>query len=327
LRALSPDLLLCPLRVGPGASLRICSAGILAVVALVLPAVSDADSATAHRFARPVSIRVVHVWQAACGAEEVVDPSRCLNIDYVVAHGREDGTVDHDSETYPLDPRFVERVAADFGEYAAIALREADSAIDEVGLLEDAELRPAAQRCQQMIQRAVHYRVQPHVRLPLGVEHRVAQVAELFHARTRQPLVITSGTRTPEEQATAMYLKLVLGANLRQLYRKWEAAQEIKRAYDGGWSKRMRRRQIIAAMAAVIREQMQRGVYVSPHLKAGAVDVRSRTLRAGAKAAFERAVASFTGLRLLREEKIPPHFHLEVEVQPPPETVTAASAR
>jgi hypothetical protein len=305
---------------------RARGAAVLAVVALVLPRASRADSVTAHRFARPVSIQALHVWEAACGATEDVPP-RCLNVDYVVAHRREDGTVDNDSQTYPLDPRFAEHLTADFGEYAAIALREADAAIEHLGLLEDADLRPAAQRCQQMIQRWVHYRVQAHARLPLGVEHRVAQVAALFHAHTRQVLVITSGTRTPEEQASAMYLKLVLGASLRKLYRKWEAAQEIKRAYDAGWSRRLRRRQIIAAMATVIREQMQRDVYVSPHLKAGAVDVRSRTLRTRAKAAFERAVASFTGLRLLREEKIPPHFHLEVEVQPPAESATAASAR
>ena len=150
------------------------------------------------------------------------------------------------------------------------------------------------------------------MRLTVPVEHRVSQLADHFFAKARRELVITSGTRSPEEQATAMYLKLILRSDLRRLYRKWEAAQEIKRAYSAGWTKRLRRPQIIAAMADVIRAQMKEGIYVSPHLKAGAVDIRSRSWRAGTKAAFQRAAASFSGLRLLREEKTPPHFHLEI---------------
>jgi len=282
-----------------------------AALLLLLALPVHALDVTPLRFARPIAIDALHIWQGLCSPGES-DAPHCLNIDYAVVHRRADGTTDHDTATYPLDPLFVERVAADFGGFAPVALREADTALETMGLLEDDELRPVVERCRKEIQRTLHYRVQPHVRLTLPVEHRVSQLADHFFAKARRELVITSGTRSPEEQATAMYLKLILRSDLRRLYRKWEAAQEIKRAYSAGWTKRLRRPQIIAAMADVIRAQMKEGIYVSPHLKAGAVDIRSRSWRAGTKAAFQRAAASFSGLRLLREEKTPPHFHLEI---------------
>ena len=70
-------------------------------------------------------------------------------------------------------------------------------------------------------------------------------------------------------------------------------------------------------MTDTIREQMSRGLYVSEHLREGAVDLRSRNLRRRHKIVLERTVRELQGLKLNREERIPPHFHLQVDGHDP----------
>jgi hypothetical protein len=109
-----------------------------------------------------------------------------------------------------------------------------------------------------------------------------------------------------------MYAKLIQGVSLRRLYRKAGALQEVLQAYKASCRARLRRPEIIAAMAQVMKSQMRTGLFLSPHLKASAVDVRSRNMTSSMKAAFRRAVSFFPQMRLIREEKVPPHFHLEL---------------
>ena len=69
---------------------------------------------------------------------------------------------------------------------------------------------------------------------------------------------------------------------------------------------------MIDALADVLRAQMDRGVYVSAHLRAGAVDVRSRGMSAADKRAFVAGVEEVGGAEVI-EESTPPHFHVEIE--------------
>ena len=69
---------------------------------------------------------------------------------------------------------------------------------------------------------------------------------------------------------------------------------------------------IVAAMQAALRAQIERGVYLSAHLRAGAVDVRNTIMTAAERRAFRAAVQEVDGIRLL-EEQHPPHFHLQID--------------
>lgn len=241
-----------------------------------------------------------------------LDEEGCFNADLAVVHRTEKGVVWHDGVTYPLDRALPERIAEDFDEFAPLALHQIETAVEGSGLLDEGPSQRAARRTVRQIRRHFHYRVLPRVCLSPELELEVSRLADEFFSLARQSLTVTSGPRTPEAQAAAMYLKLVMGAPLRRLYRKLEAAQDIKKAYDQARAARKRRSEIVAAMARVIRDQMQTGVFVSPHLQGGAVDIRSRNMRPGTKTALQRAVAKFAHLRLIREEKVPPHFHLEI---------------
>jgi hypothetical protein len=63
---------------------------------------------------------------------------------------------------------------------------------------------------------------------------------------------------------------------------------------------------------AVIQKQIARGIYISAHLRAGAVDVRSRDLSRAEKKHFSSVLADMKDVQML-EEFTPPHFHLQID--------------
>jgi len=156
------------------------------------------------------------------------------------------------------------------------------------------------------------YSMLPDVEISKQVERKIAKVATVYHRRTGKPLVITSGTRGPAEQARAMYRLLTLGTDIVALYKNKSAAQEIRTLYLRGKSRREPEATIVRAMSAAIRRQITRGVYISAHLRAGAVDVRNRDMTVTERRAFKSCVAHAGGISLLEEHK-PPHFHLQIK--------------
>jgi hypothetical protein len=154
------------------------------------------------------------------------------------------------------------------------------------------------------------YDVLPGVTLADKVAARLEQIDRAFARRTREHLVVTSGTRDANRQARAMYTRLKLGADLLRLYRNKAAVQEIKQAYQAGAGKPPEA--IVAAMQAVLQGQIDRGVFVSAHLRAGAVDIRNRTMTAAQKRAFVDSAAEVGGVLVLEESK-PAHYHLQFD--------------
>lgn len=153
------------------------------------------------------------------------------------------------------------------------------------------------------------YTVADGVQLGGRMERVIARIAREFHRRTGRGIHVTSGTRSAREQARAMFHKLRRGQRLTRLYRDYDAASEIQRAY-----RRHRREgtgRCVRAMARVIRSQVQRGCYISRHLRASAADVRSRDMTRREQRIFRQVVAGFDEVSLL-QEGTPPHFHLQL---------------
>ncbi|WP_437967249.1 hypothetical protein WMF04_48175 [Sorangium sp. So ce260] len=154
------------------------------------------------------------------------------------------------------------------------------------------------------------YEVLPGVTLPAKIAAKLEQIDREYARRTREHLVITSGTRDANRQARAMFTKLRLGEDLLKLYRHKAAVQEIKKAYKASSGKPPE--QVVAAMEAVIQDQIDRGIYVSAHLRRGAVDVRNRTMSPKEKRAFLESTAEAGGV-LVIEETTPAHYHLQID--------------
>lgn len=154
-----------------------------------------------------------------------------------------------------------------------------------------------------------YFTTEQGVRLGDDVEATLERIGREYHRRTGRRLHVTSGTRTPREQAEAMYEKLQLGEQLTRTYRDFEAASEIQAAYRS--HRRHGRAACVRAIAQVIRRQLRRGCYISRHLHASAVDVRSRDMSPRQQRVFREIVAGVEGVELLQEGR-PPHFHLQM---------------
>lgn len=155
------------------------------------------------------------------------------------------------------------------------------------------------------------FTMEPGVVLSPGLRGTVAELAQAFRAAAGRSFHVTSGTRTPLEQAQAMFDKLASGGSLTGLYRDYDAARQIEQAYQR--SRRAGRVACVAEMARVVSGQIARGLYISRHLHAGAVDIRSRDMSARERRTFRSVAARRRGVRLLEEGR-PPHFHLEFPV-------------
>lgn len=152
------------------------------------------------------------------------------------------------------------------------------------------------------------YRLLPGVRLSADIKQKVKKIADKYHSDTGKTIVVTSGARPPARQAKAMYRKLEGGDDL-SVYRNKKAVAAIKKAYNDAKTAKKSETEIIKAMAEVIEEQVKKGVYISRHLRAGAVDIRSRDMSAKQKQAFRKAAKGIAKSIIL--ETIPPHFHLQ----------------
>jgi hypothetical protein len=156
------------------------------------------------------------------------------------------------------------------------------------------------------------YQTLPEVTLSPEVERKIARIAEAYHRRTGKELVLTSGTRDVARQAEAMYELLRLGTDLSKLYRNRAAARELSDTFRAAQAARKGAKQAIAELERVLSAQVARGTYVSAHLRAGAVDVRSRGMSVADKRAFVAGVEEVGGAEVI-EEMEPPHFHLELD--------------
>ena len=154
------------------------------------------------------------------------------------------------------------------------------------------------------------YTLLPGVTLSKTTSDALEKLDAAYFKKTGAHLVITSGTRDPARQAKAMYKTMKLGTDILKLYKNRPAAQEIKNAYDKFVHRGSEK--TIEAIYQVLKDQMDRGVYISAHLKAGAVDVRNRTMSRAQKKAFEKSVIADGSFSFIEESK-PPHFHLELE--------------
>lgn len=142
---------------------------------------------------------------------------------------------------------------------------------------------------------------------------RIVRIATRFHKATKKRLVVTGGTRPPQRQAELMYDKLKRGDDVVALYEHKAAATEVRNAYREAVARKEKRKGTIRVMREVIDAQIGRGVYVSKHLKSGAVDVRSWSMDAAQEKALREAVKEEPGVTLMDERDGPePHFHLNM---------------
>ena len=274
-----------------------------------------------------LAVEAAGLWPVDCAPGDALDPGldtvpepdegaveqRCFELGLVTLRRGSDGGPRRGALALPLDRRLRERLFERYDDDALVVMRVLLDAVERAGPLQLELLARPARRGLRLLALRLPHRVRPHVQVSLPVERCVARLAARFYRRKGRALTITSGIRTPWKQARAMYHKLSIGARYRRLYKKKELAEAIRQAFRAGRRARQPRAAIIERMAAVIRAQMASGAFISEHLREGAVDLRSRNLRRGHKIVLESIVRQLRGLKLNREERRPPHYHMEVD--------------
>lgn len=156
---------------------------------------------------------------------------------------------------------------------------------------------------------AENYTLNPGVTLNAHSTAKVKKIADDYHAQTKKGIVVTSGTRTAASQAEAMYTKFSQGGSYT-IYKNSSAAKEVYDIYSNA-EKGKAKNEIVTDMEAKITEQIGNQDYISKHLKAGAVDIRSRDMSEEEKATFKKVAKPYASVIIL--EKKPPHFHLSLQ--------------
>lgn len=115
-------------------------------------------------------------------------------------------------------------------------------------------------------------------------------------------IAVNSGERSTHLQASAMYTKVMLAADgaaeLRKIYR----GSLIEEIIQGGIGS-------LEAIKRTLDDQVARGVFISDHMRADALDLRVLGLSDAEDKKLKADVESL-GAKALREST-PPHLHLE----------------
>ncbi len=149
------------------------------------------------------------------------------------------------------------------------------------------------------------YTVKPGVVLKPEEKRFVAAVAADF----AKPLVVTSGYRGPDKQATAMYVKFKVGGSYH-IYRQAAAAKAVHDIYESGVKVGKDRATIIRSMAKVMTDQERKGIYISRHMQATAVDFRTFDLSIAERRQLED-ICRKHGAKVLLAEGHPVHLHVQ----------------
>ncbi len=151
-----------------------------------------------------------------------------------------------------------------------------------------------------------YYRVREGVVLNENAKAKLSAIGQEYQRKTGKTIDITSGTRTPYQQAGAMLTKIQLRDDFSE-YKNRQALSEILATYRQAKADGKSDKQTKQEMADTIQNQVNQHSYISRHLQGGAADVSLKGLDQGA---FREAVRSVTGQEPLYEGK-PRHFHLQ----------------
>jgi hypothetical protein len=153
-----------------------------------------------------------------------------------------------------------------------------------------------------------HYSLKTGVTLDSEIEKKVKKIADGYYKLSKKDIVITSGTRSTDSQAAAMFGKTSGGDKLT-VYRDQASAKAVLNTYDAGVKAKKTNAEIIADIRDELDEQVKKGKYISKHLKKGAVDIRSRDMTAADITNFKKSTVGVASTVIL--EAVPPYFHLQ----------------
>ena len=249
-------------------------------------------------------------WQS-CTVDNA--PAICPVVPLRVTIQRAGGTQAQSTHSLTLGAGFVEQIKQEYKEQAFVVFEALMRALHGLKKSSSGDKQLAAERAWRAMAEggAIEYtRKADDVILSPEIAARINELGARYFNSVGKTLFITSGSRSPREQAAAMIKKLKLGSNIMRLYVDKHSAGEVRDAYRQATGQGLRGDALLDAVTQVIEAQVARGTYLSNHLRAGAVDVRIRTMNARERRVFRTLCGQSHGVRVLEEQR-PPHWHLE----------------
>jgi len=142
------------------------------------------------------------------------------------------------------------------------------------------------------------------------------KIAPLYFNKVGKKFNVNSGTRTADRQAEAMYTVYTSGDRTLHLYRNRKVANELIDIIRKGRSARKSKTEIVQKMTTLIQNNASRGIFMSSHQRAGAIDISVRgdvgvPAMTGSEQKIMTSIATkITGFKAIIE-KYPPHIHLK----------------
>jgi hypothetical protein len=140
------------------------------------------------------------------------------------------------------------------------------------------------------------------------------KIGPLYFARTSVKFNVNSGTRDSYRQAEAMHVVYMNGDKTLHLYKNRQVVQELLNIITKGESKAI----TVKNMTAVIQGYFEKGVLMSGHQKAGAIDIAIvgdaatgvPPMSSQQQNVMMQIAKTVTGFNALLE-KSPPHIHIK----------------
>jgi hypothetical protein len=160
------------------------------------------------------------------------------------------------------------------------------------------------------------YTIDDGIVLSADAKEKLDAIGEEYFKKTGKKFNVNSGTRSPYTQADAMYTVIESGDPKLSLYGNRVAINEILNAYNSGKKQGKSKVEIVKAMTDEIQKQVDNKIFISNHLKAGAIDIDINgegnippMTRTEKKIMLEIAKKVTGGDAF--EEKHPPHIHIQ----------------
>jgi len=151
----------------------------------------------------------------------------------------------------------------------------------------------------------VELKAENNIRLSPTLVEKLKYIAVEYKQATGKNLTITDGNRTSLEQSY-MIIRQIRKGKLG-IYRQKDAAIEVGKAYNTAKAQGKSYKEIAQDIKLVIKSQIERGIYISPHLTNKGTDVRFWDMSDVDKAKFVQIVNKYGG-EVVKE---PDHFHLQ----------------
>lgn len=160
-----------------------------------------------------------------------------------------------------------------------------------------------------------HYTLDEGIILSPDAIQILDKIAIEYFKKVAKKFNVNSGTRTPYRQAAAMWVKYANDKTLSE-YGGGAAITEILQAIKTAQAAGKTGTAVVQAMADAIQKQVDRGVYISRHLKAGALDIAVvaspgvTAMTKNEKKTMIEVAKKVTGGNAF-EETNPPHIHIQ----------------